>query len=271
MKMGHKRKPAVAGQFYPQGKERLLKIISNLVDESKEKRDCIASISPHAGYMYSGKVAGETFSMISIPDTVVILGPNHTGMGKAFSIMDKGEWETPLGDIKINEELAKLILEESLLASIDHTAHLWEHSIEVQLPFIQFFNPNADFVPICIQKTNYEQLERFGEDLAEAIKRYGRKVLIVASSDMSHYIPKDEAERKDWLALEKIEDINPKDLYDVVEREDISMCGIAPVVSTLSASRRLGAKGAKVVSYATSGDVTGDFTEVVGYAGVIIF
>lgn len=269
--MSQKRKPAVAGQFYPQGKERLLKIVSNLVDESKEKRSCIALISPHAGYMYSGKVAGETFSSITIPDVILILGPNHTGMGKTFAIMDKGEWETPLGDIRIDEELANLILEESSLVKVDPTAHLWEHSIEVQLPFIQFFNPNAAFVPICIQKTTYEQLKRFGEDIAEAIKKFGKEVLIVASSDMSHYIPKDEAEKKDWIALEKIEDLNPEGLYEVVEREDISMCGIAPVVSTLSASIKLGAKNAKTVSYATSGDVTGDYTEVVGYAGVIIY
>ncbi len=269
--MSQKRKPAVAGQFYPQGKERLLKIVSNLVDESKEKRSCIALISPHAGYMYSGKVAGETFSSIIIPDTVLLLGPNHTGMGKAFAIMDKGEWETPLGDIIINEELASIILEESSLVRIDPTAHLWEHSIEVQLPFIQFFNPNATFVPVCIQKTTYEQLKGFGEDIAEAIKKFGKGVLIVASSDMSHYIPKEEAEKKDWIALERIEDLNPEGLYEVVEREDISMCGIAPVVSALSASIKLGAKNAKTVSYATSGDITGDYTEVVGYAGVIIY
>ncbi len=269
--MSQKRKPVVAGQFYPQGNDRLLKIISNLVGETKEKISCIAIISPHAGYMYSGKVAGETFSLINIPDTVLILGPNHTGMGKAFAIMDKGEWETPLGDMKINEDLAKLILEESSLAKVDPTAHLWEHSIEVQLPFIQFFNPNASFVPVCIQKTTYEQLEKFGEEMAEAIKRFGKNVLIVASSDMSHYIPKDEAERKDWKALEKIESMNPKELFYVVEREDISMCGIAPVTSTLSASIKLGAKKGKVVSYATSGDITGDYKEVVGYAGVIIY
>lgn len=269
--MSQKRKPAVAGQFYPQGRERLLKIISNLVDEGKEKRSCIASISPHAGYMYSGKVAGETFSFIAIPDTVLILGPNHTGMGKTFAIMDKGEWETPLGDLKINEELAKLVIEESSLARVDQTAHMWEHSIEVQLPFLQYFNPNASFVPVCIQKTTYEQLARFGEEIAEAIKRFGKEVLIVASSDMSHYISKEEAERKDWIALEQIESLNPRELYDVVEREDISMCGIAPVVSTLSASLKLGAKKGKVVSYATSGDITGDYSEVVGYAGVIIY
>lgn len=269
--MVQKRKPAVAGQFYPQSRERLMKIISNLVDESKEKRNCIAAISPHAGYMYSGKVAGETFSVIAIPDTVLILGPNHTGMGKAFSIMEKGEWETPLGDININEELAKLIVEESSLVRVDETAHMWEHSIEVQIPFIQFFNPNATFVPVCIQKTTYEQLARFGEEMAEAIKRFGKEVLIVASSDMSHYIPKDEAERKDWMAIEQIESLKPRELYDVVEREDISMCGIAPVVSTLSASIKIGAKRGKVVSYATSGDITGDYSEVVGYAGIIIF
>lgn len=269
--MSQKRKPAVAGQFYPQNKERLMKIISNLVDESKEKVSCIAVISPHAGYMYSGRVAGETFSVTLIPDTILILGPNHTGMGKAFSIMERGEWETPLGDIKINEELAQLIIEESSLVRVDPTAHLWEHSIEVQLPFLQYFNPNASFVPVCIQKTTYEQLEKFGEEIAEAIKRFGKEVLIVASSDMSHYIPKEEAERKDWTALEKIENLNPHELYKVVEKEDISMCGIAPVVSALSASIKLGAKKGKVVSYATSGDITGDYSEVVGYAGVIIY
>lgn len=269
--MSQKRKPAVAGQFYPQSKDRLIKIISNLVGEGKEKISCIAVISPHAGYMYSGKVAGETFSIITIPDTVLILGPNHTGMGKAFAIMDKGEWETPLGNVKINEELAELIIEESSLARVDITAHLWEHSIEVQLPFIQYFNPNVSFVPVCIQKTTYQQLEKFGEEIAEAIKRFGKEVLIVASSDMSHYIPQDEAERKDWYALEKIESLNPRELYNVVEREDISMCGIAPVTSTLSASLKLGAKKGKVVSYATSGDITGDYSEVVGYAGVVIY
>ncbi len=269
--MIQRRKPAVAGQFYPRSKEGLWKVISNLVDENNEKRRIIAGILPHAGYMYSGKVAGETFSSIYIPDTVLVLGPNHTGMGKTFSIMEKGVWETPMGDMVINEELSKLIIEESSLVRIDSSAHAWEHSIEVQLPFIKFFNQNASFVPVCIQKTNYEQLEKFGEELAEAIKRFEKEVLIIASSDMSHYIPKEEAEIKDRIALEKIESLDASELYDVVEKENISMCGIAPVVSTISAALRLGASRVKILSYATSGDITGDYSEVVGYAGVIIF
>ncbi|MGQ9618085.1 MAG: AmmeMemoRadiSam system protein B [Candidatus Aminicenantia bacterium] len=265
------RKPAVAGQFYPKGKDSLLKVISNFINEEKEKRKCLAMISPHAGYMYSGKVAGETFSTVFIPDSVLLLGPNHTGLGKTFAIMDKGIWETPLGDVEINEELATIIINESDLVRVDPSAHSWEHSLEVQLPFIKYFNPNVTFVPICIQKTNYEQLKKFGEEIAEAIKRFGKDLLIVASSDMSHYVPQEEAKIKDWLALEKIESLNPYELYKIVEMENISMCGIAPVVSTLSACLKLGASKAQVVNYATSGDVSGDYSEVVGYAGIIIF
>ncbi|MEW6456895.1 MAG: AmmeMemoRadiSam system protein B [Acidobacteriota bacterium] len=265
-----KRNAAVAGQFYPGQKKSLISMISNMVTSDKEKKKSICIISPHAGYIYSGKVAAEVFSTSYLPDCFVILGPNHTGFGSFFSVMTDGIWETPLGQIQINRELSELIMKNCEFAEDDIVAHKWEHSIEVQLPFIQYFKTDFSIVPICIQMNSYEKLNEFGKNLAKAIKLFNRESLIIASTDMSHYVTQKIAEKKDHMAVEKIINLDPKGLYETVKKENISMCGIAPVTVALSTSIELGANFAELVKYATSGEVSGDFDQVVGYAGIRI-
>ena len=265
------RKATVNGQFYPGNKESLRKMISQLIVPKKTKRKAILSISPHAGYIYSGSVAGEVFSSIELPKSFVILGPNHTGMGSPLALFKKGEWETPLGNVSIDEELAELILENCSFVKEDVSAHTYEHSIEVQLPFLQYFLPSFKFVPICVSYLSYSQLEETGIGLAQAIKKFKEDVLLIASTDFSHYVSQKIAEEKDGMAIKKILELNPKGLYEIVTKEKISMCGVAPTTIALKAAIELGAKGAELVKYATSGDVSGDYSQVVGYGGIIIF
>ena len=263
------RNPAVAGQFYPASASELKAMIEGMV-----KQEAIGLISPHAGYIYSGPVAGAVISRIKFKDTFIIMGPNHTGAGKPFSIMTEGVWKTPLGEVEIDSELGKKLLATSKYLQEDKTAHLYEHSIEVQLPFLQYFKPHfkPDFklVPIVMAYTSGAICKELGKEIAKAVKELGKKVVIIASSDMTHYEPQESAQRKDNQAIEAILDLNEDELLKRVEELDISMCGYAPAVSLIAAAKELGATGAELVRYQTSGDVTGDYSAVVGYAGIII-
>ena len=265
------RKATVSGQFYPGNKESLKKMISQMIVPEKAKKKAIASVSPHAGYIYSGSVAGEVFSSIELPKNFVILGPNHTGIGHPLALFKEGEWETPLGNVLINKELAELILESCSLMREDVSAHTYEHSIEVQLPFLQYFVSSFKFVPICVSYLSYSQLEKTGIELAQAIKKFGENVLLIASTDFSHYVSQKIAEEKDGMAIKKILELNPKGLYEIVAKERISMCGVAPTTIALKAAIELGAEKAELIKYATSGDISGDYNQVVGYGGIIIF
>jgi len=266
-----RRKPAVAGYFYPQQKKELRKMIEGMVqlDQKKEKAFCL--ISPHAGYIYSGPVAGAVFSAVYLPDKFVILGPSHRGIESRFAIMKKGIWETPLGEVSVDTKLAELIINQSELITEDNKAHLGEHSLEVQLPFIQFFREKFSLVPICIgYYASFEELEELGKAIASGIKASGEETMIVTSTDMSHYVPQEVAKRKDFLAINKILALEAKGLYEVVNKENISMCGFQPTTAALVAAKLLGAKKGELVKYQTSGDMTGDYREVVGYAGIKI-
>jgi AmmeMemoRadiSam system protein B len=268
-----KRKPAVAGYFYPQQKEALRSVLSRMTDPAGEKKKAVSVIVPHAGFEYSGPVAGAVFSSVQLPETFVILGPNHRHVRSRFAIMKEGSWQTPLGEVPLDFDLANAIASHSDLISDDSDAHAHEHSLEVQLPFIQYLK-KGDFsiVPISISyQTSYEDLEELGHAISKAIQMGDKHVLIVASTDMSHYVSQKEAESKDFLAIEEIKRLDAQGLYDVVTRENISMCGYQPTTSTLVASKDLGAKQAELVKYQTSGDVTQNFHEVVGYAGIRIF
>ncbi|MBI5286386.1 MAG: AmmeMemoRadiSam system protein B [Deltaproteobacteria bacterium] len=264
------RKPTVAHQFYPGNPATLDRAVRSMVVEKRPKEDAIAIISPHAGYIYSGNVAGSIYSDVKLPDNIVLIGPNHTGLGERVALMDKGEWEMPFGRVKVNERLASIILEESDIFVADPVAHLREHSLEVQLPFIHIFNPEATIVPITVMHLNHPECEEAGQAIARAIKRYAEKVLIVVSSDMNHYESQEVTKRKDKKAIDKVLALDHKGLLRTVMDEDISMCGVIPATIALVASKELGAKEARLVSYATSGETSGDYQHVVGYAGILI-
>ncbi len=259
------RKPVVAGQFYPASASELKTMIEGIV-----KPEVIGLISPHAGYIYSGPVAGAVISRIKLKDSFIIMGPNHTGSGKPLSIMTEGTWETPLGEVEIDSELAKQILANSKNLQEDNLAHLYEHSIEVQLPFLQYFKPDFKLVPIVLAHASGAAYKEIGQALAKAIKETGKKVVIMASSDMTHYEPQESAQRKDAQAIGAILDLNEDELLKRIDELNITMCGFAPAVSLIVAAKELGATGTELVKYQTSGDVTGDYSSVVGYAGIII-
>jgi AmmeMemoRadiSam system protein B/AmmeMemoRadiSam system protein A len=264
------RVPVVSGTFYPASLSQLKARIEGMVDEKAVKEEIIGLISPHAGYIYSGPVAGAVISRIKFKDTFIILGPNHTGIGKPCSIMTEGIWKTPLGEVEIDSELGKQILATSSYLQEDYAAHEFEHSIEVQLPFLQYFKPDIKLVPIILAYSNGAIYKEIGREIAKAVKDLNREVVIIASSDMTHYEPQESAQRKDTQAIEAILDLNEDELLKRVDELNITMCGYAPTVSLISAARELVATGAELVKYQTSGDTTGDYSNVVGYAGIVI-
>lgn len=263
-----KRKPAVAGYFYPARPEELREMIEGMLPASRRSEKAVAVVSPHAGYIYSGKVAAAVYASVSIPEVALILGPSHRGIRPLFAIQAEGTWQTPLGEVKVDSKLARELLSACDLVEDDPGAHLLEHSLEVQVPFLQYFRPDIAIVPVCVShEADLASLEELGKALAAVVGQSEREVLLVASTDMSHYVSQKEAERKDSLAIKKIQALDGQGLYEVVLEESISMCGFQPTAAVLFASRQLGATGAELVLYQTSGDVTGDRREVVGYAG----
>jgi len=264
------RNPIVSGQFYPESPSQLKAMIEGMVDEKAVKEEVIGLISPHAGYSYSGPVAGAAISKIKFKDTFIIMGPNHTGRGKPLSIVTEGIWKTPLGEVEIDSELGKQILATSNHLEEDSVSHQYEHSIEVQLPFLQYFKKDIKLVPIILAYSDGATYKEIGKELARAIKVLNKEVVIIASSDMTHYEPQESAREKDNKAIEAILDLNEDELLKRVDELNISMCGYAPAVSLISAAKELGVRGAELIRYQTSGDTTGDYSSVVGYAGIII-
>jgi len=264
------REPIAAGQFYPGSADGLRKMIESMVDDRVEKVQAIGLVSPHAGYVYSGMVAGAVISRIKFSDTFVLLGPNHTGRGKSFSIMTKGTWLTPMGETEIDSDLGKRILASSSYMEEDAVAHQFEHSLEVQVPFLQYFKPDVRIVPVVMAQAKGNVYKKIGKELAGAIKTSKKQVTILASSDMTHYEPQESARNKDSKAIEAILNLDADELLLRVADLDISMCGYAPVVALISAAREMGVKKAELVKYQTSGDASGDYRSVVGYAGIIL-
>jgi MEMO1 family protein len=265
-----KRQPAVAGRFYPAKREALFREIEARIDRNAKKIRVVGIISPHAGFIYSGDVAGAVYSRIEIPDTVILIGPNHTGHGEPVAVMTQGTWSMPMGDITIDRELANAICEETVIAKQDSSAHQFEHSLETQLPFLQYFKNKFEIVPICVKRLKLSTCKELSEGIVRAITRLDKSVLIVASSDMTHYESHDRATIKDRMAITCIQDRDPLGLFETVQSEKITMCGVNPVTIMLLCSEKLGAKEAELVRYMTSGDVSGDMEKVVGYAGMII-
>ena len=272
------RQPAVAGRFYPANAQHLRAEVetyttapASAAAESETKIRAMGCVVPHAGYMYSGHVAGAVYRRLELPRRFVILCPNHTGMGEPLAIMSEGAWHTPLGDAPIDEELAKRLKSRLPLLSDDAAAHQYEHALEVQLPFLQVLAPGFKFVPITVGTSNFEVLSALGKVIGAAAAEAGEPVLVIASSDMNHYESDKVTRVKDRRAIDQLLALDPRGLYDIVHQADISMCGYGPAVAMLTAARKLGATRAELIRYATSGDVSGDHDMVVGYAGIAVW
>ncbi len=265
------RRPAVAGRFYPAKADELLHMIEGFLEPAEHRTKTFGVVVPHAGYVYSGHVAGAVYSRIELASRNIVLCPNHTGSGAPLAIMKSGSWQTPLGEMEIDGDLCAALMAADPLLQDDAEAHRFEHALEVQLPFMQHIGgPSVRFVPMTIGTSNLQILLELGRALAEVIQKIDRTILIIASSDMNHYESDAITRVKDRKAIDQILMMNPEGLYDVVRREDISMCGYGPAVSMLVAAKALGASKAELVRYATSGDVSLDFDHVVGYAGIMV-
>jgi len=275
------RRPTQAGSFYAGDARALTQQIEGCFLHSfgpgklpkvdaNGPRKVVGLVCPHAGYMYSGPVAANAYYELAVdgkPDTVVVMGPNHTGYGSALSIMDEGTWRTPLGDVEIDSTVARALCHETGLLDVDESAHRFEHSVEVQLPFLQYlYGSTFKFVPICFQLQDFETADEVGNALAEVIT--GRNAAIVASSDFTHYEPQTSAERKDLASLEAVKAMDAKRFIDIIEARNVTACGYGPIAATVTASKALLANKATLLQYKTSGDITGDKSSVVGYAAV---
>ena len=275
------RRPTVASQFYESDAEALKAQISSCfldrlgpqklprVNFHSHPRNVVGLICPHAGYRYSGPVAAHGFYELALdgkPDSVVLLGPNHTGFGSALSLMREGIWRTPLGDVEVDSKLADNILHETQIVDVDEVAHRFEHSIEVQLPFLQFLYGNEfKIVPISFLMQDYDSAIEVGRALVEALD--ATNTVVVASSDLTHYEPAELAAAKDQAALKAVVDLDEKRFYQTIETQRITVCGYGPIASLLAYVKGVNAK-ATLLSYHNSGDVTGDYSSVVGYASV---
>lgn len=268
------RHAAVAGRFYPGDPDDLRGEIRSYFEQAssggKAPIRAFGCIAPHAGYMYSGHVAGAVFARVEVPPRCIVLCPNHTGMGRALAVMSEGAWQTPLGEVPIDSGLAATLKKNFSALNEDSAAHRAEHAAEVELPFLLLRQPKLSFVPIALGTSQFDVLEQLGVVLAKVISAQSDPVLIVASSDMNHYESDAVTRVKDHRAIERILSLDPRGLYDVVTQQQISMCGFGPAVAMLTAARQLGAKSAELVKYATSGDISGDRNMVVGYAGVVV-
>jgi len=275
------RRPRVADQFYEGDAGALREQIKNCflhdfgpgklpeINLNNQPRSIVGLISPHAGYMYSGPVAANAFNDLAFdgkPETIVLLGPNHTGYGSALSVMNKGLWQTPLGNLEIDTEIADLILQETDILDIDEVAHRYEHSIEVQLPFLQFIYGNTiKIVPICFQMQDYSSAVEIGNALNKALENSNS--IVIASSDMTHYESAESAATKDAAALKAVIDMDAKTFYDIIEDQNISACGFGPIAALITYAKCVNSE-AKLLSYHNSGEISGDLSAVVGYAAV---
>lgn len=275
------RRAVVASQFYEGSAEALRAQLKGCflhklgpqktptVNNSTHPRNIVGLICPHAGYIYSGPVAAHSFYNLALdgkPDTVVLLGPNHTGDGSALAIMREGAWQTPLGNVEIDTALADAIRAETDVLDVDAVAHRFEHSLEVQLPFLQYLYGNSfKIVPICFLMQDYASAVEMGRALTEALD--ATNTVVIASSDMTHYESAKQAKVKDDAALKQVLELNAKCFYDTVEDRNISACGYAPITALVTYASSVCAK-AELLAYHNSGDITGDPSSVVGYASV---
>ncbi len=264
------RPPAVAGQFYPGRPDVLLREIREYTSTNATQQPALGCVVPHAGYMYSGHVAGALYASLKLPQRYVILCPNHTGMGAPLAINSSGAWQTPLGQVPIDTDVAESLKQVFPALLEDRLAHRAEHALEVQIPFLQALVQDFRFVPITVGTSRFEVLQELGNAMAEALRRLDEPAMIIASSDMNHYESDSVTRVKDNKAIDRVLAVDPAGLYEVIQREHITMCGYGPAVAMLTAAKAMGATRAELVKYATSGDVSGDKDWVVGYAGIAI-
>lgn len=266
------RLPAVAGRFYPSDPKELTSLVRNYSEPDSQRppipvRACLV---PHAGYMYSGRVAGAVFARVALPNKIIVLGVRHYPRGEPAAILSSGAWRTPLGDAPIDEELADALRRECPMLREDSVAHSTEHSLEVQVPFLQALAPEFSFVPVALGTVQFESLISVGEGIARVLRNFKTEdVLLLTTSDLNHYEDDATTRTKDHKAIERLLALDARGLYDTCRNEEISMCGLGPAVTMLTALNALGAKKAELVKYATSADVSGDRSQVVGYAGMI--
>jgi AmmeMemoRadiSam system protein B len=265
------RLPAVAGSFYPSDPDELTAQVSEYTEKNNVAavRGIKACLVPHAGYMFSGHVAGAVYARIQLPKKIVVLGVRHRPPGLPMAIISKGAWRTPLGDAPIDEELAGSLRAASPLLQEDIVAHGREHSLEVQIPFLQILQPQFKFVPIALGTANFENLVKVGEGIGKALAELDEKVLLLTTSDLNHYEDNATTRQKDQKAIEQLLKMDAQGLYQVCANEDISMCGLGPAVAMLTALQVWKATKAELIRYATSADRSGDPEAVVGYAGMI--
>ncbi len=266
------RRPVVAGQFYPGQTDQLESMVGEYLSQADGKVHArtILAMTPHAGYVFSGSVAGRTLGRANLAKTVLLLGPNHTGMGSRFAVWSDGSWDLPGGGLRVDEGLAGAIIKADTRLVADHAAHVREHSLEVVLPFLRAINPDTAIVPVAVAEPKLEALLEVGAAVGEVLAGWKHPVSMVVSSDMSHYVTHEEAKRRDSMALEPILALNPAEAYRVVRENGISMCGIMPMTVAVAAAVSLGASKAELVAYATSGEASGEYSQVVGYAGVLV-
>lgn len=264
------RKPAVAGQFYPGTKSALEQEVLKLLDHKVEPQPALAAIVPHAGYVYSGKVAGLVFANIEVPARCIIISPNHTGMGAKAAIWPRGFWTIPTGNVPVDETFAKKVLDNCSELADDYIAHLAEHSLEVELPFLLARKPGIAIVPITLSHLRAANCRKIGEAIASVVGKEKDKTLIVASTDMNHYEDQANTLAKDQIAIDRILKLDPDGLLIACGEQRISMCGVVPTAVLLHTCIALGAQKVTLIDHKTSGDVSGDYSSVVGYAGFII-
>lgn len=264
------RQPAVAGHFYPGERRALLRAVESCLEQPQARFEAKGVVSPHAGYIYSGRVAGAVLGAVRLPRRVLLLGPNHTGRGAPLALFPQGEWHTPLGAVPIDDEMNGLLLGECADLREDAAAHAGEHCLEVQLPFLQAQKQDLSIAAICIGTSDPLRLRNLGEALARVARGLSDPVLLLVSSDMTHYEPAASAAKRDRLAIDRVLAVDPEGLHQTVMRHDITMCGFAPAVAALWACRDLGAREGRLLRYAHSGEVSGESGSVVGYAGMAV-
>lgn len=265
------RKPAASGNFYPGTKSILAEELEKYIKFSEPKKKVIGLVSPHAGYIFSGSCAGKGFAAVEVPALVIILGVNHYGFGHPFAVDGHDSWETPLGAAEIHKELRDKLVKDSEIFAVDSNASIKEHSLEVQVPFVQHLNPQAKILPITVAGGDVQRLLAAGKEIAALIKGESADILMVASTDMSHFISVDRAREKDKMAIDKILKLDPEGLMNTVAMERISMCGAAATTIMLAAALELGAKKAETIDYTNSGRVMGDYSRVVAYLSMIVY
>lgn len=264
------RKSVVAGSFYPDDPQMLKTELQGYTAATKDKAQAFGLVVPHAGYVYSGAIAARGYQTLDIPAKVLLLGPNHRGLGPQASLYTKGAWQTPLGQVPIAETLAAQLLADCDLLEADTLAHQFEHSIEVQLPFLQMLRPDLSIVPISLGHGRLEEWQQLGRQIGQVLEQTDEPVLLVASSDMNHFAGAEAGRRVDELAIARMESYDPAGLYQIVQQEKISMCGVVPAVVMLEAARVLGGSSCRLLHYGHSGEVNGDLSSVVGYATLIV-